>query len=125
MTRSRVGCVPSEIELSRINLNFHWFTTTFINQDDTLIKTFNDNFFLKYHYEPTIYTLKGYDIMNYFGTAFMKFNGVKFDNKLIEFKMKGLSTNFDFKKTNDTHGMENQYIHIVKYDDFQVKKVNE
>jgi LysM repeat protein/ABC-type branched-subunit amino acid transport system substrate-binding protein len=107
------------------NLNFHWFTTTFINQDDTLIKTFNDNFFLKYHYEPTIYTLKGYDIMNYFGTAFMKFNTIRFDNKLIEFKMKGLSTNFDFKKANDAHGLENQYIHIVKYDDYRVRKVNE
>jgi LysM repeat protein/ABC-type branched-subunit amino acid transport system substrate-binding protein len=107
------------------NLDFHWFTATFINQDDTLIKTFTDNFFNKYHYEPTIYSLKGYDIMNYFGNAYLKFNGVKFDSKLTEFKMKGLSTNFDFKKANDSHGMENQYIHIVKYDDYRVKKVNE
>src|ERR1017187_1932080 len=107
------------------NLDFHWFTTVFINQDDTLIKTFNDNFFHKYHYEPSIYSFKGYDIINYFGNAFFRFNSIKFDSKIIDFKMKGLSTNFDFRKANEAHGLENQYIHIVKYDDFKLKKVNE
>ncbi len=107
------------------NLDFHCFTTNFINQDDSLLKVFFDNFFAKYHYEPTIYTLKGYDIMNYFGNAFMRFNGIKFEGKMLEYRMKGLSTSFDFKKSIEANGLENQYIHVVKYDDFRVKKANE
>ncbi len=107
------------------NLDFHWFTTTFINQDDSLEKVFSDNFFNKYHYEPTIYSLKGFDIMKYFGNAFLKFHEIKFDTKLEDYKMKGMSTTFEFKKTNEGNGLENQYIHIVKYNDFQVRKVNE
>ena len=107
------------------NLDFHWYTTVFINQADSGVKTFSDNFFNKYHYDPSIYSMKGYDIMNYFGNAFLRFGAVRFDYKLTEFKMKGLSTNFDFKKSGETNGLENQYVHVVKYNDFQVKKANE
>jgi LysM repeat protein len=106
------------------NLDFHWFTSTFINQDDSAVKIFREVYRDKYRNEPSVFVFKGYDIMTYFGNAFLRY-GNKFDSKLTEFKMNGLSTNFNFKKTGELNGFENEFINIVKYEDFQLKKVLE
>lgn len=106
------------------NLDFHWFTSTFINQDDSLVKIFKNEYQYKYRNDPSIFVFKGYDIMTYFGNAFLRY-GNKFESKISEFKMKGLSTNFNFKKTGEQNGYENEFINIVKYNDFQLKKADE
>jgi len=106
------------------NLDFHWFTSTFINQDDSLVKIFKNEYQYKYRNDPSVFVFKGYDIMTYFGSAFLRY-GNKFESKLSEFNMKGLSTNFNFKKSGEQNGYENEFINIVKYDDFQLKKADE
>ncbi|MEI6815703.1 MAG: LysM peptidoglycan-binding domain-containing protein [Bacteroidota bacterium] len=106
------------------NLDYHWYTSTYINQDDSLIKHFNELFNAKYHFDPTLYAIRGFDIMNYYGNLFLRFNA-KFENHVSEYKMKSISTNFDLKKNSSSSGMENQCIQVLKFDDFKVKKVNE
>jgi LysM repeat protein/ABC-type branched-subunit amino acid transport system substrate-binding protein len=92
-----------------------------INYNDSVTNIFIKSFREKYHTEPGKYAFSGYDAAFYFIPLLAKFGHGVID-KLEASKSTGLITNFNFKKTGDDSGFENQSVFILKYEDFELKK---
>jgi LysM repeat protein/ABC-type branched-subunit amino acid transport system substrate-binding protein len=92
-----------------------------INYNDTITNIFIKSYREKYNTEPGKYAFSGYDAAMYFIPLIIKYGNDAID-KIETTKKTCLSTSFNFKKTGDDSGFENQSIFILKYEDFELKK---
>ena len=102
-------------------LNLQIPANSHINYNDTITNIFIKNYREKYNTEPGKYAFSGYDAAMYFIPLLIKY-GNNANDKIESTKKTCLSTSFDFKKTGDDSGFENQSIFILKYEDFELKK---
>ncbi|MBA3901443.1 MAG: amino acid ABC transporter substrate-binding protein [Bacteroidetes bacterium] len=111
------------IELSYMHkLNTHLPLINFINYQDESVKHFVAKYREKYATDPTNFVFQGYDVgMFYLGL--LDKHGKEF-LKRGNLKQTGLQLNFNQSKIAEGSGYENKSIIIVKYEDFQLKKVN-
>jgi LysM repeat protein len=92
-----------------------------INYNDTITNIFIKSYREKYNTEPGKYAFSGYDAAMYFIPLLIKYGNGAID-KIESTKKTCLSTSFDFRKTGDDSGFENQSVFILKYEDFELKK---
>jgi len=102
-------------------LNLQIPANSFIDYNDTITSSFIKSYREKYNTEPGKYAYSGYDAAMYFIPLVLKYGDGAVD-KIEANKKTCLSTSFDFKKTGDDSGFENQSIFILKYEDFELKK---
>jgi LysM repeat protein/ABC-type branched-subunit amino acid transport system substrate-binding protein len=102
-------------------LNLQIPANSHINYNDSITNIFIKSYREKYHTEPGKYAFSGYDAALYFVPLLMQY-GNEAIHKLETTKKTCLSTSFNFKKTGDDSGFENQSIFILKYEDFELKK---
>jgi len=102
-------------------LNLQIPANSYINYNDTITNIFIKSYREKYNTEPGKYAFSGYDAAMYFIPLIAKYGNNALD-KIELTKKTCLSTSFDFKKTGDDSGFENQSIFILKYEDFELKK---
>lgn len=102
-------------------LNLQIPANSHINYNDTITNIFIKNYREKYNTEPGKYAFSGYDAAMYFIPLLIK-NGNNAIDKIESTKKTCLSTSFDFKKTGDDSGFENQSVFILRYEDFELKK---
>ncbi len=102
-------------------LNLQIPANSHINYNDTITNIFIKNYREKYNTEPGKYAFSGYDAAMYFIPLLIKYGNNAID-KIESTKKTCLSTSFDFKKTGDDSGFENQSVFILKYEDFELKK---
>jgi LysM repeat protein len=102
-------------------LNLQIPANSHINYTDTVTNIFIKSYREKYNTEPGKYSFSGYDAAMYFIPLLIKYGNGAID-KIESTKKTCLSTSFDFKKTGDDSGFENQSVFILRYEDFQLKK---
>jgi ABC-type branched-subunit amino acid transport system substrate-binding protein len=116
--------LPEWEYFQNINLNhlqkqqFHYVTPAYVNYDNWRVQSFITQYREAYKTEPSIYAFEGYDMMYYFGSA-LKSYGRHFQFCLSPMDKspnpKGLVLNFDFGRTGQGNGYENNGLFILKY----------
>ncbi len=107
-------------------LNIHYHSNTFFDNQTDAANEFINKFDNIYGYQPSEYALHGFDVMFYFGNILKKY-GKNFNACLENEKeeIDGLHTGFLFKKLNTTSGYENHSVYIVRYNEqFHLRKMD-
>ncbi len=93
---------------------------------------FRLNMIEAFGFEPSINTLKGYDITRYLGSMIINY-GINFIDVLQIDEQAGWHTNFKFRPAYGSVSpagaqnllyLENKYVHILKYQDYKLVKLN-
>lgn len=108
---------------NRNKYHVHFPQTTFINYDDPSVQRWVEAYRKTYKSEPGKYAFVGYDVMKFYGEGLIQF-GRDFPNHLNEIKARVYASGFDFFKTSNESGFENQYVMIIGTNDFQLVREN-
>jgi ABC-type branched-subunit amino acid transport system substrate-binding protein len=104
-------------------LNTHIFNSFYIEEQSEACIRFRKKFRNLYKTEPSEFAYHGFDAGYYYIKALVNF-GPAFQDFLPELKFTLMHTTADYERININGGYENQYISILKFDDFKLKKVN-
>jgi LysM repeat protein/ABC-type branched-subunit amino acid transport system substrate-binding protein len=106
------------------NLNFHQVTSGYVDYESEAVQQFITRFRNKYGAVPlsTKHAYLGFDIGWYFLTSLMQY-GDKYITCLPDYKGTGLQFNFNFPDPVPGNGLQNQYVNIVKLQDYKMIKV--
>ncbi len=104
-------------------LNTHIFNSFYVNYDDEVTIKFRKKYRAIYKTEPSDYVYHGFDVGYYYLKALMNF-GPGFIDILPELKYNVMHTTYDFERKGVKGGFENNYISILKYENFQLRKLN-
>ncbi|MFC2120480.1 LysM peptidoglycan-binding domain-containing protein [Bacteroidota bacterium] len=118
-----------KIELDHLfDLNFQYFSSfgyPYIDYSSKIYKNFFDDYWEKYHHEPSRFSIQGYDVTLYFLSALNWF-GPDFEKYIpyIDYIISGsaIQTKFDFKQTSRRNGFENHAVSIIEYNPEELKK---
>jgi LysM repeat protein/ABC-type branched-subunit amino acid transport system substrate-binding protein len=102
-------------------LNLQIPANSHINYSDTITNIFIKSYREKFQTEPGKYAFSGYDAAIFFIPLISKY-GHEAIEKIEQTKKTCLSTSFNFKKTGEDSGFENQSIFLLKYQDFELIK---
>lgn len=105
-----------------LNLNVHTLNFTHIDYNNPRVKSFITDYRKRYLTEPGSYAFTAFDISWYFLQALMTF-GSDFNSCLPYFNPLLIQSEVDFYRKNDKSGMENRGLQMLKYENYQIKKV--
>ncbi|MFD1631555.1 ABC transporter substrate-binding protein [Pseudopedobacter beijingensis] len=104
------------------NINAYITSSSKIDYKDARADEFVKQYRKKFTLEPSEYAFKGFDI-GYFFSKLMAEKGKDFSNYLTKEKYNGLHNNIHLAK-DAQYGYYNKELLILKYSDFQLKKVD-
>ncbi len=121
------------------SLNVHYTSDYYIDPEfysDN--RGFYKRYVDRYYTEPSEYAIKGYDLMLFWGRMLEEHN-IEFDSMMCVETAKGIHTDFSFgihyappspfasidtlQAVPLTDYIENKYVHLLKYEDYSLKKV--
>ncbi|PCJ78633.1 MAG: hypothetical protein COA57_16040 [Flavobacteriales bacterium] len=105
------------------DLQVHLPCPSFINYSDEVVKSYLRKFKKRYSAEPGKYGILGFDVAYYYLKALQK-NGLYFQKQLADIQVAEISNSFYFFKTGIESGYENGYVNIMKYENYELIKVN-
>jgi len=100
------------------NLKVHTTRNQYVEYSDSVTQDFVLVYRNTYGTEPNEWAFLGYDVANYFLTSLAE-KGTAFQNFLSEESYRGLSRNFNFKRSGSLNGMENKGLRMVKIENYQ------
>lgn len=86
----------------------------FIDYDNPDVKSFTLAFRSLFQKEPNAFAFSGYDITRYFLSICWTY-GINWEQKVEEFKHKGLQADFDFVRRDGYEGIENVSVRRIRY----------
>ncbi len=101
-----------------VDLNFHSFSTSFVDYNDPAVKQFVRQFREQYKTEPHELAFQGFDVAYYFLSAFLYYDR-DFVRCIPEYRHNGLQTRFILERKGDD-GYENHWLNIYQFDNYQV-----
>ena len=105
------------------DLSLHIASPNFVDYENAatqnVIKTYRN----KYKTEPDMYAYQGFDISYYFISELLK-QGTGFLKTISTDAFKGVETNYKFIQHPADSGFENNFVHILKYQDYKLVKAN-
>ncbi len=110
---------PEDLQLLHTTI----FSAVDISYESSSVVAFRKSFRDKYFTEPSENAFVGYDAMLFFGEELLS-HGINFSKHLIDKDFKGLSTSFRFVKEQGSNGFENNYISVLRFEDYALKKIN-
>jgi LysM repeat protein/ABC-type branched-subunit amino acid transport system substrate-binding protein len=108
---------------NRNKYHVHFPQSTFIDYNDPEVQRWIEAYRKTYKSEPGKYAFTGFDIMKFYGEGLLKY-GRDFPNHFGDIKTKLYANGFDFFKTSNESGFENQYVMIIGTDDFNLIREN-
>jgi LysM repeat protein len=105
-------------------LDVHIFTSSFVHYNYPSAINFRKNFYDTYNTEPTDVAFEGFDVMMVLGSNLAKY-GTKFEEHLASQTYNGLYSSYRFETSAENPFVENHYISLCKYKNYELKKVNE
>lgn len=109
---------------NRNKYNVHYPQTTYIDYSDAKVQKWVESYRKKFKSEPNEYAFLGFDLLMYYGNGLKQF-GRAFPNHLSDIKVKNLyAHDFDYIKTGNESGFENQHVTIVGTKDYLLVKEN-
>ncbi len=111
------------------NLRIHYPSSSTVDYTDWQTKRFITTYRDIFNYEPTAYSFQGYDISYYFLSALKRY-GKYFQFCIsptdLEPNRYGLFLEFDFQRSDEYSGFENNAVFILNYDEnLDVRKVED
>jgi ABC-type branched-subunit amino acid transport system substrate-binding protein len=104
------------------HMKVHIFNSADIHLEDESTITFRKKFRSQYSTEPSDAALQGYDAMMLVCSQ-IKLHKEKITTQLPEKTFKGLYTTYSFPKVAENAGMENQFIIVKKYENYELVEV--
>ncbi|MFN0032140.1 MAG: LysM peptidoglycan-binding domain-containing protein [Flavobacteriales bacterium] len=104
---------------NRNKYHVHFPQTAHIDYTNAHTQRWIEAYRKRFKTEPGNYAVSGFDMMMYYGTGLKQF-GRAFPNHFDEIKTTTYGTGFDYFKTSDEGGFENQYIIVVGTDNFEL-----
>ncbi|MCD4664953.1 MAG: LysM peptidoglycan-binding domain-containing protein [Bacteroidales bacterium] len=106
-----------------LNLDFHNFSSSYIDFEDRNVKKWIINFRNRFKTEPAVkkFAYDGFDIGWYFMNALFLY-GKKFEDCLNHFDISLIQTTFEFEQVNN-NGYQNIYWNVGRYKDYKFLKV--
>ncbi|MCX6272396.1 MAG: ABC transporter substrate-binding protein [Bacteroidetes bacterium] len=101
-----------------VDLNYHSFSSSFIDYNEPMTKGFIRHFRNIYKTEPQEFAYQGFDVTYYFLNAFLTY-GKDFVSCIPQYRLHTLQTQFIFRKSGED-GFENTWLNIYKFKDYQV-----
>jgi LysM repeat protein/ABC-type branched-subunit amino acid transport system substrate-binding protein len=95
----------------------------FIDASDAYVEQWQNQYRRKYNSEPSDFSITGYDVMLYCGSALMV-HGNQFPGNWSGVRANTIGTSFDFFKSTTDSGYENAAIQIIRTDNYQLTRVN-
>ena len=120
-----VGVPPWEnfetIQFSKmLNLEVYIFTGSFLDYDDSKIKSFRKIFIEQYNIDPLFNAYQGFALTGYFSKLF-----TEYDKNFMDYVSDDMMLSpFKFAREEKGHGYENASISVLKYGDYRLMKVN-
>jgi len=108
---------------NRNKYHVHYPQTTFIDYDDAGMQKWIEAYRKKYKSEPGKFAVIGYDLVMYYGTGLKQY-GRAFPNHLEDIKAGLYGNGYDYFKTSNESGFENQYIILVGVENYQLVREN-
>jgi len=103
-------------------LNVHYCSARFINDEDSIVKSFVNNYVAQNETYPSNNTFLGFDLTYYFGNNLIQ-NGTLFSAASLK-EFNGLSINLKFFKTGVESGFENTKSFLLRFENYMLKSVN-
>ncbi len=103
------------------DLSLHISSNSFVDYDNAATKMMINKYRVKYKTEPDMYVYQGFDVSYYFISELQK-QGTGFLKNISEGKYNGVQTNYNFKQHPSDSGFENNFVHILKYQDYKLVK---
>ena len=104
-------------------LSVHLPANAYIDYTNQHTKDFIAQYRNKFKTEPELYAFQGYDISLYFISLLQKY-GTSFLNNIVDDKVDGIQTDFNFMQYPMDSGFENKFVYILKYQDYKLVKAN-
>ncbi|HRY32145.1 MAG TPA: LysM domain-containing protein [Bacteroidales bacterium] len=101
-----------------VDLNFHSFSTSFVDYTTAPVKQFVMQFREKYKTEPQELAFQGFDVGYYFLSAFLYYDR-DFIRCIPKYRYEGLQSRFILDRTGDD-GYENHWLNIYQFENYQV-----
>lgn len=108
---------------NRNKYELHFPQTTFIDYNDVRTQKWIEAYRKKYKSEPGKFAFAGYDMTLYYGMGLKQF-GRAFPNHLNEIKCSTYSMDFDFFRTGNEAGFENQAISVIGTSNYELIQEN-
>ena len=108
---------------NRNKYHVHYPQTTYVDYNNPTVQRWIDCYRKAYKSEPGKYSFVGYDVMKYYGMGLKQF-GRDFPNHFGEIKTGLYANGFDFLKTSNESGFENQYVIIIGTSEFELIREN-
>jgi len=105
-------------------LNTHIPSTSFIDLESNNAKWLRSKYRRWYKSEPDKHVIRGFDIGYYYLGLLLKYGNSIID-ELIEEDQKSIHTSYDHHTLGIKYGLENKYVSILKFQNFQLVKVGE
>jgi LysM repeat protein len=102
----------------------HIFTSSFIEYNTNASLNFRKNFFNTYNIEPTDPAFEGFDMMMIMGMQLLK-HGKKIRENISGSEHKGLYSSYRFEKNSENSPVENHFITVCKYRNYELRKLSE
>jgi len=127
--------MPNWVEMESVDLdyleklNFHYTSDFWVNQRSPIHSKFENLYKSRYKTKPSEYAYKGYDLMLFFGKMLDQY-GTGISYNISNPNHKGIYNDFMFRRSGSNVGylgfdfFENKYVHILKFKNFNVYKVN-
>jgi len=109
---------------NRNKYEVHFPQTSFVDYNNVNVQKWIEAYRKKFKSEPNQYAFLGFDLMMYYGMGLKQF-GREFPNNLDRIKVKNLYAHgFDYIKTSNESGFENQYVMIIGTKDYTLVREN-
>ena len=103
--------------------NMHLTSSYYPNLDDNDMINYYKKYRAKYGTDPNKFGVHGFDVTYYFLSGLSRY-GIHFDHYAPSFKGEGIQTNFNMFRSLETNGFENISVFMLKYENFELIKVN-
>lgn len=108
---------------NRNKYKVHYPQTVFVDYENPAVQKWIEAYRKRYNHEPGKYSFVGYDVMMQYGNGLLQF-GKAFPNHLNEIECRTYATGYDFFKTSNESGFENQYVIIVGTNNYELIREN-
>lgn len=112
------------IELTSFDLlNVYLPVHSYINYNDSTTANVINKFIVEREFYPSTVSLLGFDMAYYFGTCLMNYGTIINPVITNSYNHKGISMNFNFRKTGIESGFENQSSFLIHYQNLELVRV--
>ncbi|MDB9701508.1 hypothetical protein OAA53_02110, partial [Salibacteraceae bacterium] len=109
-------------QLHRLNVTIPM--TNHIDFADYKVSQFYTKFYSDFGYEPTDFTVQGFDHCSYLFQVLSESPQQWFESP-EEFQYNGVGANYNYRRVLEDSGIENQAVRFYEYDQFQLKLIGE